>query len=45
MKTSKKPLSASQTNTLKLGHDKGTFTAQDLPIKGGAAIATEQGAD
>ncbi len=37
MKTSKKPLSASQTNTLKLGHDKGTFTAQDMPIKGGAA--------
>ena len=37
MKTSNKPLTASQTNTLKLGHDKGTFTAQDLPIKGGAA--------
>ncbi len=37
MKISKKPLTASQTSTLKLCHDKGTFTAQDMPIKGGAA--------
>ncbi len=33
---SKKRLSPSQTKVLKLGHDKGNFTAQDLPIKGGA---------
>ena len=29
-------LSASQTTVLKLGHEKGTFTSQDLPLKGGA---------
>ena len=29
-------LTESQTNTLKLGHDKGTFTAQDLPFRGGS---------
>ncbi|MTI13016.1 DUF3489 domain-containing protein [Sansalvadorimonas verongulae] len=33
----KEKLTPSQTNVLKLGHDKGTFTAQDLPIKGAAA--------
>ncbi|WP_281647586.1 DUF3489 domain-containing protein [Parendozoicomonas sp. Alg238-R29] len=29
-------LSPSQTTVLTLGHDKGTFTAQDVPLNGGA---------
>ena len=33
----KTTLTDSQKNVLQLGHDKGTFTLQDLPIKGGAA--------
>ncbi|MCL6272217.1 hypothetical protein M3P05_20045, partial [Sansalvadorimonas sp. 2012CJ34-2] len=31
-----KALTQTQEKVLKLGHDKGNFTAQDLPINGGA---------
>ena len=33
----KATLTDSQKTVLQLGHDKGTFTKQDLPLKGGAA--------
>ena len=33
----KTTLTDSQKNVLQLGHEKGTFTNQDLPLKGGAA--------
>ncbi|MTI15134.1 DUF3489 domain-containing protein [Sansalvadorimonas verongulae] len=36
MKKSTQTLTPSQSSVLKLGYDKGTFTAQDLPLKGGA---------